>query len=167
MGVVLAPAIGPILGGWLTDRYGWPWIFYINLPVSIAGILMVASFVHDPRYLRRGVKKIDWTGIALVARGEQIHRVQMVSQVTAFNPNLAALQHQAAGLLDPTGLNPTALSHSGQALLNVLVNRQATMMAYNDVSWILGLLFLFTIPFALMLPSRRSIARQQKRQGDG
>ena len=378
MGVVQAPAIGPILGGWLTDRYGWPWIFYINVPVSIAGILMVASFVHDPQYLRRGVKKIDWAGIALlalaltsmqivlergqaenwfesdmirlgttlcagsfllliywemktsepvinfrilrnlplslgsfmgvifgialfgtsfilpqftqqllgypafeaglilapraamlmlcmpivgrlyrhldarvlvvfgilvtawsyydlarlslnasfwnlvptllimgigmpfmfvtmttlslstvartemtnasslytlarriggnvgyalvatlVARGQQIHRVQLVGHITPFNPNLAAFQHQAASLLDPTGLNPTALSHSGQALLNVLVNRQATMMAYNDVSWILGLLFLFTIPFALMLPSRKSIARQQKRQGDG
>ena len=67
MGVVLAPAIGPILGGWLTDRYGWPWIFYINVPVSIAGIFMVASFVHDPSYLRRGVKKIDWLGIVLLA----------------------------------------------------------------------------------------------------
>jgi DHA2 family multidrug resistance protein len=48
MGVVLAPAIGPILGGWLTDNYGWPWIFFINVPVSIVGIYMVAAFVHDP-----------------------------------------------------------------------------------------------------------------------
>jgi DHA2 family multidrug resistance protein len=48
MGVVLAPAIGPILGGWLTDRYGWPWIFYINVPVSI-----VASSWSHPLYLIR------------------------------------------------------------------------------------------------------------------
>ena len=67
MGVVLAPAMGPILGGWLTDDYGWPWIFYINIPVSIAGMLMVGAFVHDPSYLRRGVGKIDWTGIILLA----------------------------------------------------------------------------------------------------
>ena len=66
MGVVLAPAIGPILGGWLTDSYGWPWIFYINIPVSIAGIFMVWSFVHDPAYLRRGIRKIDWQGIVLL-----------------------------------------------------------------------------------------------------
>jgi MFS transporter, DHA2 family, multidrug resistance protein len=373
MGVVLAPAIGPILGGWLTDRYGWPWIFYINVPVSLAGIIMVATFVHDPHYLRRGVKKIDWLGIALlavaltsmqivlergqqenwfdsnkirfgaaacalsflgllywefkisepvinfrilrnltlslgsfmgvvfgialfgttfilpqftqellgypaleaglilapravmllicmpvvgrlyrhldarvlvifgilvtcwsyydlarlslsagfwnlvptllimgigmpfmfvtlttlslstipradmtdasglytlarriggnigyalvatlVARGQQIHRVQMVAHVTPYNPNLADFQHRAAGLFGHAGLNPAALQHAGEALLNVQINRQAAMMAYNDVSWILGLLFLATIPLALVLPRRRSIARQQK-----
>jgi len=67
MGVVLAPAMGPILGGWLTDRYGWPWIFYINVPVSVVGMLMVGAFVKDPEYLRRGVKKIDWLGIFLLA----------------------------------------------------------------------------------------------------
>lgn len=66
MGVVLAPAIGPIIGGWLTDSHGWPWIFFINVPVSVAGILMVGAFVHDPPYLRRGVQKIDWFGIALL-----------------------------------------------------------------------------------------------------
>ncbi|MEJ2041386.1 MAG: hypothetical protein P8X55_21030, partial [Desulfosarcinaceae bacterium] len=62
---------------------------------------------------------------------------------------------------------PAALQHTGLALLNELVNRQAAMMAYNDVSWILGLLFLFTIPLALMLPSRRTIARQQVANLDG
>ena len=57
MGVVLAPAIGPVLGGWLTDNYGWAWIFYINIPVSLVGMLMVGAFVHDPPYLRRGSKE--------------------------------------------------------------------------------------------------------------
>ena len=66
MGVVLAPAIGPILGGWLTDNYGWPWIFFINIPVCIAGIYMVGAFVHDPHYLKRGVRKVDWLGIGLL-----------------------------------------------------------------------------------------------------
>ncbi|MCA9794894.1 MAG: DHA2 family efflux MFS transporter permease subunit [Candidatus Eremiobacteraeota bacterium] len=69
MGVVLAPAVGPILGGWLTDHYGWPWIFYINIPVSILGMLLVANFVHDPPYLKRGVETIDWVGIGLLAIG--------------------------------------------------------------------------------------------------
>lgn len=67
MGVVLAPGTGAILGGWLTDHYGWAWIFFINVPVSIVGILMVTTFVHDPDYLRRGVKRIDWPGIGLLA----------------------------------------------------------------------------------------------------
>ena len=66
MGVVLAPALGPILGGWLTDTHGWPWIFYINLPVSLVGMLMVSAFVEDPPYLQRGIAHIDWVGIGLL-----------------------------------------------------------------------------------------------------
>jgi DHA2 family multidrug resistance protein len=69
MGVVLAPAVGPVLGGWLTDRYGWPWIFYINVPLSLVGISMVSLFLKDPHYLRRGVQKVDWVGIALLSVG--------------------------------------------------------------------------------------------------
>lgn len=65
--MVLAPAVGPLLCEWLTDSFGWPWIFYINIPVRIAGIFMVAAFAHDPPYLRRGVKQVDWMGIALLA----------------------------------------------------------------------------------------------------
>lgn len=67
MGVVLAPAIGPVLGGWLTDHYGWPWIFFINVPVAALGMLLVSAFVQDPPYLRRGIGRTDWTGIALLA----------------------------------------------------------------------------------------------------
>ena len=69
MGVVLAPAIGPIIGGWLTDHYGWAWIFYINVPFSLIGMLMISIFVHDPYYLKRGVKKVDWFGIAFLTVG--------------------------------------------------------------------------------------------------
>jgi len=69
IGVVAAPAIGPVLGGWLTDNYGWAWIFYINIPVSLLGMLMVNTFVQDPPYLRRGVKKIDIVGILLLTVG--------------------------------------------------------------------------------------------------
>ncbi len=63
MGVVIAPGAGVILGGWLTDHYGWPWIFFINVPVAIIGIGMVSTFLQDPGYLRRGVKRVDWFGI--------------------------------------------------------------------------------------------------------
>ncbi|MGO9060123.1 MAG: DHA2 family efflux MFS transporter permease subunit [Candidatus Binataceae bacterium] len=69
MGVVLAPAIGPVLGGWLVDHYGWRWVFYINVPICLAGLVMVSTFVHDPPYLKRGVRHIDWTGIALLLVG--------------------------------------------------------------------------------------------------
>ncbi|MGH7908052.1 MAG: DHA2 family efflux MFS transporter permease subunit [Candidatus Binataceae bacterium] len=69
MGVVLAPAIGPVLGGWLIDRFGWRWVFYINVPFSIVGLLMVAAFVTDPPYLKRGVQRVDWTGITFLTVG--------------------------------------------------------------------------------------------------
>ncbi|HUY39001.1 MAG TPA: DHA2 family efflux MFS transporter permease subunit [Candidatus Binataceae bacterium] len=69
MGVVLAPAICPVVGGWLVDNYGWQAVFYINVPICIVGMLMVSAFVHDPPYLKRGIMKIDWSGIALLTIG--------------------------------------------------------------------------------------------------
>ena len=69
MGVVVAPAVGPVLGGWLTDAYGWPWIFYVNVPVSIPAMLMAMAFIEDPAYLRRGIARIDWVGIGLLGIG--------------------------------------------------------------------------------------------------
>ena len=69
MGVVLAPAFGPTLGGWLTDKYSWPWIFYINLPIGIVNYILVQRFVHDPPYLVRDKGKIDWPGLALMITG--------------------------------------------------------------------------------------------------
>lgn len=366
MGVVLAPAIGPILGGWLTDQYGWPWIFYINVPVSMVGMLMVFIFVEDPPYLRRGLRRVDWQGIlllsvtltsmqiilergqqenwfdsnlirlgtavcvaafigliywelkaedpvinfrilrnlplslgsimgtvfgialfgttfilpqftqellgysafeaglilapralmllvcmpivgrlynhvdarilvlfgtlvtcwsyydltrlslqagfwslvptllvmgvgmpfmfitlstlalstipkvdmtdassfytlarrvggnigyalvaTLVARGQQIHRVDLIAHVSPYNPNLPEFQRQVADLLTQAGLNPAMFQQVKLALLNKVINQHATMMAYNDVSWILGFLFLATIPIILLLPVRR------------
>lgn len=68
MGVVVAPIIGPTLGGWITDNYSWRWIFYINLPVGVLAILMAQAFVEDPPYLRRaGRMTIDYIGFGLMA----------------------------------------------------------------------------------------------------
>jgi len=368
MGVVLAPAIGPVIGGWLTDQYGWPWIFFVNVPVSIFGMFMVKTFVHDPAYLRRGIKKIDWLGIifmsialigmqvvlergqeenwfesimitsgtiltiaatialiwwelitdepiinlrllknlslslgsiigivfgialfgttfilpqftqellgypafqaglvlapraimliismplvgklytyidakilmfigiiivfwsyydlsqlslsagfgdlviilmimglgmpfvfvtlstmslatvsnpdmtdasslytlsrrlggnigyalavTLVARGQQIHRVHLVDHISIFNPNLTTYTNVGTSLIARTGIGPTAASHTSMALANSVVNQQATMLAYNDVSWIFGLLFLCIIPFLFFIPKRLKV----------
>src|SRR5215469_14596099 len=68
-GVMLAPTIGPIVGGWLVDNWGWRWIFYINVPFAIIGLLMVSAFVQDPSYLQRGLRRIDWGGIGLLTVG--------------------------------------------------------------------------------------------------
>src|SRR5579862_6999661 len=52
MVIVVGPAIGPVLGGWITDTYSWPWIFYINLPIGVIGILMTIQNVHEPEDVR-------------------------------------------------------------------------------------------------------------------
>ena len=48
MGVIVAPTVGPVLGGWLTDAYGWPWIFYINVPIGIFGIVLARRGLARP-----------------------------------------------------------------------------------------------------------------------
>jgi DHA2 family multidrug resistance protein len=68
VGVVVAPIIGPTLGGWITDHYSWRWVFYINLPVGILAILLVYLFVEDPPYLQRDKRaRIDYLGFGLMA----------------------------------------------------------------------------------------------------
>lgn len=66
MGVVIAPAFGPVIGGWLTDNYNWPWIFFINVPVGLIAVPLAMLVIHDPPYLRRGLKRIDGVGLALL-----------------------------------------------------------------------------------------------------
>ena len=51
MGVIVAPIMGPTLGGWITDSYSWRWIFYINLPVGLIALAMTQAFIEDPPYL--------------------------------------------------------------------------------------------------------------------
>ena len=72
VGLMVAPIMGPTLGGWITDNWNWRWNFYINLPIGLAALLMVYTFVHDPAYLRqrraRG-GRVDYIGIACLVLG--------------------------------------------------------------------------------------------------
>ena len=68
VGVVVAPVIGPTLGGWITDSYSWRWIYYINLPIGLVALLMANKFVEDPPYIRRALRgAIDYLGFGLMA----------------------------------------------------------------------------------------------------
>jgi MFS transporter, DHA2 family, multidrug resistance protein len=69
LGIVVAPIIGPVLGGWLTDNYSWRWVFYINIPVGAISMLMIEWYIFDPPYLRRTLMRIDYWGIGLLALG--------------------------------------------------------------------------------------------------
>ncbi len=70
MAVVVAPAIGPTIGGWITDNYTWRWIFFLNIPVGILSLLLTNRIVEDPPYLKRvreRVGSIDGIGLGLLA----------------------------------------------------------------------------------------------------
>ncbi len=73
--MVFAPAIGPTLGGWITDSYSWRWLFYINVPVGILSLVMVSRLIHNPPALagkpltRANLLSMDWTGMGLLALG--------------------------------------------------------------------------------------------------
>ncbi|HEY2107784.1 MAG TPA: DHA2 family efflux MFS transporter permease subunit, partial [Candidatus Binataceae bacterium] len=70
MGLMVAPVLGPTLGGWITDNWSWRWNFYINVPIGILAILMVYTFLEDPSYLRpKKGAKIDYLGIATLTVG--------------------------------------------------------------------------------------------------
>ncbi|BDG06425.1 DHA2 family efflux MFS transporter permease subunit [Anaeromyxobacter oryzae] len=77
MAVMVGPAIGPTLGGYIVDNYHWSWIFFINLPVGVLGLFMVWRFVHEPEDIRAANQaaskelrgNLDWLGIALLAVG--------------------------------------------------------------------------------------------------
>lgn len=77
MAVVLGPAFGPTLGGYIVDNYSWPWIFYINIPVCIVSLVMVSKFVHEPEDVREAMhamaarqrKNLDFAGIAMLIVG--------------------------------------------------------------------------------------------------
>lgn len=70
--VVTAPAIGPTLGGWITDNFSWRWIFFINIPVGILSLLLTSRLIQDPPYFKRrklSETKIDYVGLGFVALG--------------------------------------------------------------------------------------------------
>ncbi len=77
MAVMIGPAVGPTLGGYIVDHYAWPWIFYINLPVGLLGLFMVSRFVQEPEDIRMANRAMaakqrshfDWQGIVLLAVG--------------------------------------------------------------------------------------------------
>lgn len=68
MGIMVGPAMGPVLGGYLTEKMSWPWIFYINIPICILALVMVVSLVPDSKF-REKVKRVDFLGLVLLAIG--------------------------------------------------------------------------------------------------
>ncbi len=69
MGIIVAPTLGPTLGGFITDNYTWNWCFFINVPIGIASFFLVSTFLQDPPGMRQANAVVDWWGIGLLAVG--------------------------------------------------------------------------------------------------
>ncbi|MGO9339742.1 MAG: DHA2 family efflux MFS transporter permease subunit [Terracidiphilus sp.] len=73
MAIVVAPAIGPTLGGWITENYSWHWIFFINIPIGIISLFLTQRVVHDPPHVIEAIKKrkekTDYFGITTIVLG--------------------------------------------------------------------------------------------------
>ncbi len=68
LGVVTAPILGPVLGGWITDNYSWRWIFFINVPVGILALALMRRFIHDPGWIKNSTRSpLDVTGLAFMS----------------------------------------------------------------------------------------------------
>ncbi len=69
LGIIVAPTLGPTLGGWITDNYTWNWCFFINVPIGVLSFFLVSTFLKDPPNQDRVKGKVDWLGIGLLTTG--------------------------------------------------------------------------------------------------
>jgi DHA2 family multidrug resistance protein len=69
LGIVAAPILGPLLGGWITFNLSWRWVFYINVPIGITSLILIKTFIYDPPYIRRGTMRADFWGLGMLAIG--------------------------------------------------------------------------------------------------
>src|SRR5712664_1551802 len=68
VGVMVGPTLGPTVGGWITDAFGWPWIFYINIPIGMLALALSLSYIKNSRFQQR-ISQIDYLGLLLLAVG--------------------------------------------------------------------------------------------------
>jgi DHA2 family multidrug resistance protein len=69
MGAICGPIAGPLLGGWLTDNWSWPWIFYVNIPAGLIAFYLAFTYIEDPDYLTRPEGRVDWASLIFIAVG--------------------------------------------------------------------------------------------------
>src|SRR2546426_5242014 len=68
VGVMVGPTLGPTVGGWITDTYGWPWIFYINIPFGMLALALTLTFIQDSLHQEKA-ERVDYVGLLLLAAG--------------------------------------------------------------------------------------------------
>jgi len=141
LGVVVAPILGPVLGGWLTDSYSWRWVFYINIPVGIASLVMTKMYIFDPPYLRQEKRKIDYWGIGMLAVG--IAALQIVldkgQEADWFSSNLI------------TGLAIVAVVMLGVFIVYELITDDPVvdLRVFKERSYAVGVFLMTVVGFVL------------------
>ncbi|MBN1614211.1 MAG: DHA2 family efflux MFS transporter permease subunit [Deltaproteobacteria bacterium] len=151
-GVVLGPAFGPTLGGWVIDHYSWPWVFYINIPVGILTLILASRFIQDPPYLIREKGKIDFLGLALMIVG--LGALQFLLERGEVNDWFASrfILSLAAVSLVGLGLFTIRELRAERPAVNLRLLRNVTFASGNILGGVLGLgLFggLFLLPMFL------------------
>ncbi len=68
LGIIVAPTVGPTLGGWITDNYSWPWVFFVNLPIGLISLFIVTNFLTDAKH-RVETGSVDWWGVGFLTAG--------------------------------------------------------------------------------------------------
>ena len=69
LAIVLGPAIGPYIGGWIVTNYSWPWVFYVNLPIGVINLILLYMFIEDPPFIQKLKGNVDWLGIIFLTIG--------------------------------------------------------------------------------------------------
>src|SRR5918994_6885269 len=69
IGIMFSPIIGPTLGGWISDNWSWRWVFYINVPIGIAAVVLAWLFIPEPTAERPAVRRVDVPGLVLLVVG--------------------------------------------------------------------------------------------------
>jgi DHA2 family multidrug resistance protein len=140
VGIIVAPILGPVLGGWLTDELSWRWVFYVNVPVGILAIVMIRAFITDPPYIRRP-QGVDGYGLFLLAIG--IGSLQIALDKGEEEDWLAS--HWIAALLVAAGVSVVAL------VIRELLARQPVvdLRAFRERTFAVGVVLITVMSFVL------------------
>jgi MFS transporter, DHA2 family, multidrug resistance protein len=138
LGIVVAPMLGPVLGGWLTDNYSWRWIFYINLPIGIASLIMTRLFIFDPPYMRRTSTRVDTWGIGVLALG--IGALQVVLDKGQEEDWFGSHKIVALSIVAVGGVAAFVIRElmTGDPVVNLRVFRERTYAAGTALMTLLG-----------------------------